>query len=284
MADVTLSYKTSLPPHIRSSGSLARRCWGQLAALAPLFVTACFTGHAQILRVLLICLVSAIAFEFLAAKLFGKKENLRNGEAVLTAALFSLLIPSRCPSEIVILGVFAAVFAGRELFGGTGSYLLNPLLLARVFLQLCFPQAMSEPMLLAGEGSVWTLAALGIGGILFLKQKQGHWETPAFFMAGCFVCEALFGGKELPFAFFSGVFLTSFFLLADPATLPLTRRGTICFVLGAAFLSSRLGAEGFSIRSTGCAVLTMNLLTPWLDVWLKPASYKTRHPLKATFP
>ena len=282
MAETVIFYGTSLPPHIHSTDSLAKWCWGQLIALAPVFVTACLVGHAEILRVFLVCLVSAIAFEFLAAKLFRKKEKLRNGEAVLAAALLSLLMPSRCPSEVVILGIFIAVFAAKELWGGTGSYLLHPLLLARVFLQLCFPKIMSEPMLLAG-GNIWTLAGIGLGGIILLKQKQGYWETPILFMSACFICEALFGGQGTPLSFFSGVLLMSFFLLADPATLPLTRKGTAFFVLGAALISSRLSPEGFSIRSAGYAVLLMNLLTPWLDVWFRPIPYKTKHPLKATY-
>jgi Na+-translocating ferredoxin:NAD+ oxidoreductase subunit D len=251
--------------------------------LIPVFAAACLVGHAEILRVFLICLVSAIAFEFLATKLFWKKENLQNGEAVLTAALFSLLMPSKCPSEVVVLGVFMVVFAAKELLGGADSYPLHPLFLARIFLQLCFPKVMSEPMILVGSGNVWTLAGLGIGGIILLKQKQGYWETPVLFMSVCFICEALFGGQGTPVAFFSGVLLTSFFLLADPVTLPLTRKGTALFVLGAALLSSRLNPEGFSIHSAGYAVLLMNLLTPWLDVWLKPIPHKAKHPLKATY-
>jgi len=283
MAELPLSYKTTLPPHIRSADSLARRSWGQLVALAPIFVAACFTGHAEILRVLLICLVSALAFEFLAAKFFRKKENLRNGETVLAAALFSLLMPARCPSEIVILGVFMAVFVVRELFGGTGSYLLHPLLLARVFLQLCFPQNMSEPMLLTGAGNVWMLASIGLGGTVLLKQKQGYWESPALLIFVCFVCEALCGGREMSLVFFSGVLFAAFFLLTDPVTLPLTRKGTLIFVLGAALLSSGLSPGGFSIRSAGFAVLWMNLLTPWLDLWLKPIPYKSKDHLKVTY-
>lgn len=284
MAEATLFYRTTLPPHIRAGDSLARRGWGQLVALTPLFVIACFTGHAEILRILLVCQVSAIAFGFLAANLFRKKESLWSGETVLAAALFSLLMPSRCPSEVMILGIFMVVFVAKELFGGTGSYLLHPILLARVFLQICFPKVMTEPMLLAGEGSVWTLLGVGLVGILFLKQRQGYWETPVLFMAACFLCEAVFGGQEMPYAFFSGVLLTAFFLLADPVALPLTRKGTALFVLGAAFLSSRLSPEGFSICSAGYAILSMNLLTPWLDVWLKPVPYKAKRSLKATYP
>jgi electron transport complex protein RnfD len=284
MAEATLSYKTTLPPHIHSGDSLAKRSWGQLVALIPLFVIACFTGRAEILRLLLICLVSAIAFEFLAKKLFRKKESLRNGEAALSAVLFSLLLPSRCPSEIVIFGVFMAIFVAQELFGGTGAYLFHPLLLARVFLQVCFPKVMSEPMLLAGEGSVWVLLGVGLGGILLLKQRQSYWGIAALFMSVCFICEAVFGGREMPFAFFSGVLFTAFFLLADPVGQPLTRKGTLVFALGAAFLSSRLSPEGFSIGSAGYAVLWMNLLTPWVDIWLKPCAYKTKHQVRATYP
>ncbi len=284
MAESKHSFSKTLPPHIHSADSLSKRNWGQAIALVPVLVVACFSGHAEILRVLLICLVSAVAFEFLAAKLFEKKESLRDGETVLAAALFSLLMPSRCPSEVVVLGVFMAVFVAKELFGGTGSYLLHPLLVARVFLQLCFPKVMSEPMLVAGDGSVWTLLGIGLGGIILFKQKQGYSETSVLFMSVCFICEAFFGGQEMPIAFFSGVLLTAFFLLADPTPLPLTRKGTALFVLGAALLSSRMNSGGFSIHSAGYAILLMNLVTPWLDVWLKPVPYKSKHQLKATYP
>lgn len=296
MAEAAHLYKTTLPPHSHSMDSLARRNWGQCAALTPLFITACFTGHAEILRLLLICLVSAIAFEFLTAKLFRKKENLRNGETVLAAVLFALLMPSRCPSEAVILGIFMALVAGKELWGGTGSYLLHPLLLARVFLQLCFPQLMAEPMLLTGGGNMGVLAAVGLGGIFLLKQRQGYRETPVLFTLAVVASAALRGSREMSFAFLSGVLFTAFFILADPAAMPLTRRGTIFFVLGAALLSSQWGPnaslflqngsldcpQGFSIRSAGPAILFMNLLTPWFDLWFKPMAYK--HPPKAANP
>ena len=133
---------------------------------------------------------------------------------------------------------------------------------------------MAEPMLLAGEGHIGILVGIGLGGIMLLRQRQGYWEPPILFIAICFVLEALFGGGGMPLAFFSGVLLTGFFLLADPVPLPLTRKGTRVFVLGAALLSSSLGGGGFSIGTAAYAILLMDLLTPWLDVWLKPVSYK----------
>jgi len=284
MAEGAVVYQKTLPPHIRGARSLPKRFWGQLIALIPLFIAACFTRHAEILRVLSVCLVSAVTFEIAAVKILSKKENLRNGETVLTATLFAFLMPSRCPAEIVILGVFMAVFVAQELFGGTGSYLFHPVILARVFLQISFPKIMGEPMLLAGEGHVGILIGISLGAIGLFKQRQGYWETPFLFMAVCFIWEVLFGGRETPLMFFSGVLFAAFFLFADPVTMPLTRQGTRIFVLGAAVLSASLGGEGFSIGTAACAILLMDLLTPWLDLWLKPVALKTKEMLKATYP
>ena len=272
-----------LPPHIRSTDSLAKRFWGQGIALLPIFIASCFTGHAGILRVLLICLVSVVSVEFLIAKLSGKKDNLHNGEAVLTAALFSLLVPSRCASEIIIFGVFIISII-RALFGGTGTYPLQPLLLARAILQLSFSNKLGEPMLLAGGGNLWVLVSIGLGGVLLMSQKKGYWETPVFFIATCVVVKISNGAHGITAAFLSSILFIAFFLLADPVVLPLTRRGNIYFVLGAGILSSCLEADGFSISAATCALLWMGLITPWLDVLIRPVTLKSQKFLKATYP
>lgn len=265
-----------LPPHIRSKDSCARRCWGQVAALAPLLITACFTGHAEILRLLLLCLVSAVAFEYLAAKVFKTRESLRNGDAILNAVLFSLLLPAGCPAELVILGSFFGAVTGKAFWGGAGAYLFHPALLARVLLQVSFPQVMTEPMLFAGAGDPWTLASVILGGALFLKQKQVYWETPALFVAGGFLCEALWGRAAGAPVFFSSVLFAGFFLLADPVPTPMTRRGCSIFVLGAAFLSVGLGKHGFTVASAAGAILLMDLVAPWIDLGLKSLTGRKR--------
>ena len=281
MTEATLSGVKSLPPYIRGTDSLGKRFWGQGIALLPVLIAACLSGHTGVLRVLLLCLVSVVAFEYLAAKLFGKKENLRSGEALVAASLFSLLVPFRCPSEIVISGIFITV-AAREFFGGTGSYPLQPLLLARTILQISFPALMNGPMFLTG-GDLGSLAGIGLGGIFLVSRKRGYWETPILFMVVCFACENLGGGSGNPVVFSSGVLFTAFFLLADPAALPLTRKGCALFSVGAAFLSSTLEPGGFSIGAAFFARLWMGLLTPWLDVAIKPVPRKTKHLLKATY-
>ena len=271
----------TLPPYIHSGRSVGKRCWGTVAALVPVFLIAAFLGRTELFRVLLLSLVSAVAFEFLGEKLFRKKDRIQNGESVLTAVLFSLLMPSKCPSEIIIFGNFLAVFIGKELFGGMGSYLFHPVLIARVFLQMSFSKILSaEPMLLVGDDREWIFGAFLLSGLIQRSQKKNYWEVPLLYMFVCFSGAALLRAEANPWALFNGVFLTAFFLLEDPVAMPMTKKGTMVFVLGAALLSLLAGRKGFSISVAGCAILLMNLLTPWIDIWIRPVSRGTKTGLK----
>ncbi len=271
MLEVTGPYVDALAPHIYTRDSIPKRYWGQTAALAPVFLIACFTGKLELLRILLLCLVSAVAWEFLAAKFFDKKEHLKNGEAVLMAVLFALLMPPGCPAELIMLGNFPAVFLFKEAFGGTGSYLFHPVLLARALLQTSFPAIMTEPLILGSGDAGWVLGAFAASAILLLKQKQGYWETPALYAALCIAGMALRSTEVNPTVFSSGVLLASFFLLADPVPMPLTRKGTRVFVSGAALLTVLLGRQGFSVNAACYAILSMSVLAPWLDLWIRPS-------------
>ena len=273
MTENKKALSTTLAPHIHATDSTAKRYWGQAIALIPVVVTACFFWKTELLRVLLLSLTGATAFEFLGAKLFGKKDKLCHGEAILIAILIALLMPPGCSSETILLANFLAVFVAKEFLGGMGESVFHPVFFACVFLQEGFPGLMAEPMIL--HGNPWILAAIGIGGLILMKQKQGYWETPVLYITFCFFCTILFdrwGGD--PKNFFSGTLMTAFFLLADPVAMPLTRRGTRLFVIGAAFFSALLSPRGFSIAAAAASVLLMNLLTPWLDVWLKPVPYR----------
>lgn len=269
-----------LPPHIAGQGTMAKRFWGQSLAMMPVFVTACVISGFEVLRFFSVCLVSALAFDFLMTKFLKKKETLSNGETVLAAALFSLLLPSGCPAEVIILGVFVARVLACELFGGIGASPFHPLLGARIFLQVSFPSIMGEPVFLT-HGNLWTVAALAAGGALLLKQRQIYGETPFLFIMICYLCTVPFTGWGAPLSFYATVLFVAFFLLTDPASLPLSRKGVFLFVAGTALFSSGWGS-GVSIRSASYAVLLMNLLTPWIDLGVRPRFYKK--PLSGAVP
>ena len=245
----------------------------------PLVLAACFFRRAEFLHALLLSLISAVAFEFFSAKLFEKKNKFYHGEAVLIALLTAVLMPSGCPASAIILANFLALVVAKEFFGGMGEYLFHPVLFARVFLQGGVPGLMAEPMVFYGNG--WILAAIGLGGLLLLKQRRGYWEIPFLYLAVYSFSDLALGCRAGdPLGFFTGVLFTGFFLLVDPVTLPLTRKGTRWFVSGAALLGALLSPRGFSIVAAGSAILLMNLLTPWLDIWLRPIPHSSRKLLK----
>ncbi|HOW58788.1 MAG TPA: RnfABCDGE type electron transport complex subunit D [Candidatus Omnitrophota bacterium] len=274
----------TLSPHIRSRDSVAKRYWGLTLASVPVFVAVILGGQAGALRVLLFSIISAVAFDFLGAKILFKKERVNNGEAVLSATLLTLLLPRNCPFEIAVFGIFLAVFVVKELFGGTGSYLFHPVLAARIFLQMSFPGFFENSgMILEEKSALWILGGLLVSGVAVISQKNNR-EIPLFYIMISLLCVLLFHSGMESLTVLNWIFFTAFFLLGDSVAMPLTRKGTRIFVLGAALLNFFFEAKGFSMAAAGYAILLMNALTPWLDVMMKPAAYRAKIHLKATYP
>ncbi|MBU9888341.1 MAG: RnfABCDGE type electron transport complex subunit D [Candidatus Omnitrophica bacterium] len=256
-------------PHIHSRGTVAKRFWGQGAALLPVVLAGVYFGGGEFLRVLLVSLVSAIAFEFLGAKLLGRKDRVQNGEAVLIAGLIAVLMPPRSSPEMVLLSTFLAVFVAKELCGGMGEYLFHPVLLAFVFLEGIFPAAAEEPLVFSG--GVWSFAAVTSGGLLLVRQRLGYREAPVLFAGLSFLLLTILGrwGSD-PWRVAVTVLFPAFFLLADPVPMPMTRRGTRWFAAGAALLGVIGSPAGYTIAGAGFAILLMGLMAPWLDLWFRP--------------
>jgi Na+-transporting NADH:ubiquinone oxidoreductase subunit B len=67
-----------------------------------------------------------------------RKEEVNEGFLV-TGLLFPLTLPAATPWWVVALGIVMGVVLGKEIFGGTGKNMLNPALVARVIVYICFP-------------------------------------------------------------------------------------------------------------------------------------------------
>ncbi len=80
-----------------------------------------------------------------------RKEPIAEGFLV-TGMIFPLILPPTLPLWMVGVGVMFGVFAGKELFGGTGRNVFNPAIVGRCFLALAYPAAMSGNWIEAGHG------------------------------------------------------------------------------------------------------------------------------------
>jgi electron transport complex protein RnfD len=265
----TGSFVRTLPPHIRSADSIAKRYWPKSAALLPVLIAAGVLGGADFLRTLTLGVMSVAGFDWLGGGFFRRKSGLSNGDAVFTGLIFALLLPGRCPSALIILGAFMVTVIINECFGGLGSRLFNAALFGRVFLDICFPAAMTESFIFQNAGNPWMLGAVAASAVFFLVQKKIYFEAPLLF-AGIFLTVAVLPGSGTGFlaAAGTGVFSAGF-LLSDNATLPITRRGTALFSAAAALLAVLFSLGGPAAAAIACAVLIMNGLAPWIDHWAK---------------
>lgn len=107
-----------------------------LLALTPIFIAGIyFYGW----RVLAMLAVSAIA-GYVTEYLFKRKSKKPLTEATMvSASLFTLVLPSSTPLWICAVGMIFGIVFGREVFGGFGMNVFNPALVARAFVYVSFP-------------------------------------------------------------------------------------------------------------------------------------------------
>jgi len=138
------TYFVSISPHIKSAETTRHILWTVNAALAPAALMGVWYFGLKALLVLMLCISSAIAFEYLFQKLLRKKIMTNDGSAFLTGLLLGLNLPPSVPFYVPILGSCVAVILAKQLFGGLGFNIFNPALMGRAFLLVTFPKLMTS--------------------------------------------------------------------------------------------------------------------------------------------
>jgi Na+-transporting NADH:ubiquinone oxidoreductase subunit B len=128
------------------------------------FAAAVMHGALYLLPVLAVILAIGAFWE----RLFARLRNRPIGEGgAVVALLFTLMLPPSIPLWQAALGISFAVVFGREIFGGTGKYFLNPSLTGLAFLYVAYPKEM------IGE-TAWTVVdAFTSATYLQLAARQG---------------------------------------------------------------------------------------------------------------
>ena len=115
--------------------------------------------------------------------------------------------------------------------------------------------------------------ALILGFIYLVARKVIKWYVPATFVATVFVCYFIFGGFNATFALqhvlAGGLLLGAIFMATDYVTTPITGKGRVLFCVGAGLLTFAIRQWGNFPEGVSIAILTMNLVTPFLSSWTK---------------
>jgi electron transport complex protein RnfD len=117
-----------------------------LYALAP--AAAChvwFFGYGLLINFLFAAIAALLAEgAVLRLRQRSTREALRDGSALVTAALLTFAIPPLAPWWVPAIGGAAAIVLGKQIYGGLGKNLFNPAMVGYTILLLSFPVEMTQ--------------------------------------------------------------------------------------------------------------------------------------------
>ncbi|MDD3698431.1 MAG: RnfABCDGE type electron transport complex subunit D [Atribacterota bacterium] len=143
-------------PHLRDETTVPWIMRQVVLALLPATIWGIyFFGVSSTLLTILLSVGSTIGFEALNCKIFKKPLSITDGSAVITGLLLGLSLPPSAPFWLPLVGGGAAIFLGKEMFGGLGQNIFNPALVGRAVLLVSWPKAMS---------TWWVSAPFGFSG------------------------------------------------------------------------------------------------------------------------
>lgn len=297
--------KVSSSPHIRESHSVQSIMLDVIIALLPAMLVSVYFFGFKALILILVTILSCVAFEAIWGKLTKQPIAIKDLSAVVTGLLLAFNLPVDAPIYVAIVGSFVAIILVKQMFGGLGQNFINPALAARAFLLAAYPTSMTSfsvgvdattgatPLVLMREGNFDQMPslmdallgnvggcigeisaiALLIGGLYLLYKKVITWHIPVCYMGTIFVITLCFGGHGVYESFYSlmlgGVILGAFFMATDYTTTPMSIKGQIIFAIGAGILTSVIRLFGGYPEGVSYSILLMNLTVPLIDRSIK---------------
>lgn len=271
----------SPPPFIKKKRTTSKVLWSVVIALLPPVVAAVYLFRLPGLLVLLTCVASCALTEAAVNRVSGKKIHIPLAPTLITGLILGLLLPAKTPLWIPFIGGVFAIAIAKEAFGGHGSNIFNPAIAAWVFLMISWAtDTLTQPITFYDFGSFLlnrqaerlveaSPAFVLLGGMFLFLTRLIKLDVQVGFLLGVYLPLTLL---RAPFApWFSGIFiLILFFVITDPVTSPITKRGRLIFGLGCGLLVVLYSRFANLEDGLGLAVLLMNALVPLIDRFTKP--------------
>ena len=298
-------------PHIRGDFRTSRLMLDVVIALIPATLVGAYVLGARALLVTLISMAAAVAAEYLYNLVLKRRNTIIDGSALVTGMLFALTLPVSVPCWMAAVGSAFAIIVAKLMCGGLGQNIFNPALLARAFVLLIFPAALtrypaigvdavssSTPLhhmvmpalpeesvldMFLGNcpGSIGEISALALilGGVYLVARKVISARIPLSYLATMAVITLVFHKTDdaiswMLYSLFSGgVMLGAIFMATDYVTSPVTKRGQIYYGIGCGVLTVIFRYFGLFPEGVTYAILLMNLCVWVIDRYTAPRIY-----------
>ena len=296
-------------PHFHKRVSTRSIMADVLIALAPATVAAVVLFGLKALLIICTCVLSAVAAEFIFNLFIKKKQTVGDLSAAVTGLLLALNLPAKATVWQCIVGAVFAIVIVKCVFGGLGCNFANPAITGRVFMLICFSEALAGgvatrfaevvssatpleviknggtelpsllDMLLGNRGGAigeTCAAALLIGFVYLLCRKVISWHTPAVFVGTVFVLSLIIK-QDLTLALYEvlggGLLIGAIFMATDYVTSPPTKSGKVIFALGCGLITVLIRFWGSYPEGVSFAILFMNILNPYICKLCAPRAF-----------
>ena len=296
-------------PHIRGNFRTNRIMLDVVLALLPALAARIGMLGIRALLVTLLCIVSAVAAEWLFSLVTKTRNTVVDGSAVVTGLLLAMTLPASVPYWLAAAGsVFAIIFV-KALWGGLGQNIFNPALAARAAMLLVFPVGMTRyagvdgvtaatplhhmvmpalpeesilDMFLGNcPGSIGEISALALllGGAYLVVRKVISIRIPVAYLGTVAVLTLVFHKTDAPVEwmlyhlFSGGLMLGAIFMATDYATSPATAVGQIVYGIGCGALTVVFRYFGLFPEGVTYAILLMNACVWVIDRHTAPRRF-----------
>lgn len=299
----------SSSPHIRTKNETPMIMLDVLLALVPASVAGCIVFGMRAALVLLVCVASAVLAEFVFNKIVKKEQTVGDLSAAVTGLILGLNLRADVELWQCAIGAVFAIVVVKCLFGGLGSNFANPAITGRIFMLLCFADAVGGGMQPRSAGAELSTSATpleimkgmtteGLPSILdmFLGNKGGaigevsglailigfaylvarkviHPETPLIFVGTVFLGALILTNDPLMALYHvlaGGLLFGAVFMATDYVTTPITRSGKMIFAFGAGIVTLLIRFYGSYPEGVSFSILLMNILSPYIEKWKAP--------------
>ena len=271
----------SSAPHIVSNIDTTRIMAMVVMALIPSFLVSIYVFGARVISLTLVCVVSAVFFEWAYNKLMKKRQTVGDLSAVVTGVLIAFNVPAGLPYWIAVVGCFVAIIVVKQLYGGIGKNPVNPAITARIVLFISFATEMTTwPLPRMAADATSTATPLGIlaegGGELpnnmemflgFIGGSMGEVSAIALLIGGIFLIWKKVISPIIPCCFIGTVFVFALIYYAatgngdalQMAIFHVLAGGVMlgAFFMATDYVTSPLLPMGKVIFGIGCGLLTM---------------------------
>ena len=287
-------------PHIHSHHSTRGVMLDVIISLIPAAIAGIILFGERAIAVIAISILSCVLCELLFNIAIKKEQTVGDLSAVVTGLLLALNLPVDVPFWQIIVGAIFAIVIVKCCFGGIGKNIVNPAIASRVFMLIAFSDmakasfpvdatAGATPLgaLASGEavpstldlflgkcggaiGETCTLALI-IGGIYLVSRRVIMWHLPVAFIGTTYLFTLCLVGFDfaaaLNWTLAGGLFIGAIFMATDYVTSPATWNGQVIFGFLCGIITVMIRFFGNYPEGVSFAILLMNILTPYIDIW-----------------